>query len=390
MGHVGNPFGAVGNLFAALAGALLWIGCKDEAPRLNPSPLENGAIPTLDCIAPMIITNCATSNCHDAEARVHGMDFSTPSGIYEGLTEHGLDICQNRIRDRVRAGDPDASFVINKVEGNLDCDQSLPMPPSPAPPLSSEQIERLRAWIAVGAPPHCTEETLDLVSAGGSPGSADGHANHDTSSSGGTSASSTTSASATTTSLGGTTSTTSGGETTGTGAGAPTETTATTSTTGTTGSTSDDQVGIVCTTEIPCPGDGYNYTCTGAFCGDTWECFGHKPAASSLHPCSEDIIPFCACDGTTFEAPIDCPNRPYTHAGACDEGFNCDPWKLNCEDEPPTCPDGELPSVVDDCWGDCVPATSCKCQYHWHCGDDPDYECVSETLSCEPRPPAEE
>jgi hypothetical protein len=102
-----------------------------------------------------------------------------------------------------------------------------------------------------------------------------------------------------------------------------------------------------------------------------------------------NIIPFCGCDGMTFESPQDCPDRPWDRAGACEDGFNCDPWRAECEDDPPTCAEGEVPSVVDGCWGDCVVAESCRCVYHWQCGDVPEYACNLETFFCEPSPPSE-
>ena len=52
--------------------------------------------------------------------------------------------------DRIEPGDPANSYLFRKVSGEGDISGS-PMPLG-SQPLSSEQIELLRAWILAGAP----------------------------------------------------------------------------------------------------------------------------------------------------------------------------------------------------------------------------------------------
>jgi hypothetical protein len=50
---------------------------------------------------------------------------------------------------RVKSGDPDASYLVHKIEGHAA--QGGRMPAS-GPPLSRRDIELIRQWIALGAP----------------------------------------------------------------------------------------------------------------------------------------------------------------------------------------------------------------------------------------------
>lgn len=62
---------------------------------------------------------------------------------------------------------------------------------------------------------------------------------------------------------------------------------------------------------------------------------------------------------------------------------SCDARDVLCDALPPTCGEGELPSIIGSCWGPCVRATTCACTdaaecphllgysetcYHGHCG----------------------
>ncbi len=86
--------------------------------------------------------------------------------------------------------------------------------------------------------------------------------------------------------------------------------------------------------------------------------------------------------------------------GTCEvEAVSCDPWQVTCEGDdatPPTCPEGQLPRVVDGCWSDvCIPAEFCDvvpgCE---SCGENeacvefsaqlgPSFTCVPTPRSCD-------
>ncbi len=47
-------------------------------------------------------------------------------------------------------------------------------------------------------------------------------------------------------------------------------------------------------------------------------------------------------------------------AGQCILGYDCDGSKVYCNALPPSCPAGQLPRVVNGCWGNCVPMEQCE------------------------------
>lgn len=355
-----------------LAAALLFNACQTQEVGPTSSMTLSA---NLACIEPILVSNCATSGCHDSITQQHGMDLSTSPSIYDSLVNRdGLEVCRNVLKKRVVPGDPDNSFVLQKVTGQVDCNLSQRMPPPPAPPLPADQIEMLRAWIATGAPPECGPGLVTAAAGAQNGGAGTGGASGGNAPGAGGTAGSVPAAGASAT--GGSSEVSSGG-TGGDAANTPA---------GGAGTAGTDDTGV-CTADSPCTG---NSTCTGGLCSDTWECFSHKPHPIKSHPCSENIISFCGCDGATFESPQDCPDRPWDRVGPCEEGYNCDPWKAECDVEPPVCAESELPSVVDGCWGPCVPITSCRCLYFYECGDVYDYSCVVETLSCDPGPAVED
>ena len=106
--------------------------------------------------------------------------------------------------------------------------------------------------------------------------------------------------------------------------------------------------------------------CVGEACDLPWECVVHFDD-TLRHECFPEKIPFCGCNGVTFHAPSNCPDRPYDHVGACDDGSNCDPEDVRCSATVPSCPQGQYASVVGGCYGPCVPITSCRCEGSYQC-----------------------
>jgi hypothetical protein len=45
--------------------------------------------------------------------------------------------------------------------------------------------------------------------------------------------------------------------------------------------------------------------------------------------------------------------------GYCGLGLDCNVDNAVCESEPPECPEGMLPTIVEGCWGACLVSTSC-------------------------------
>jgi hypothetical protein len=52
-------------------------------------------------------------------------------------------------------------------------------------------------------------------------------------------------------------------------------------------------------------------------------------------------------------------SRAHCSAGRCVLGFACDPAQLLCKRVAPLCPAGQVPQVVNGCYGECVDARQC-------------------------------
>ena len=64
------------------------------------------------------------------------------------------------------------------------------------------------------------------------------------------------------------------------------------------------------------------------------------------------------------------------NAGGNDSGLvDCDPKKVLCKRAAPDCADGEVPSVEDNCYGDCVKVAQCACSAADQCPDANQYTC---------------
>jgi hypothetical protein len=144
----------------------------------------------------------------------------------------------------------------------------------------------------------------------------------------------------------------------------------------------DGGEGAGCTTTSPC---ATGLTCSGDACSEAWQCVVHFDETVE-HPCDPATMLYCGCDGVTFEASITCPDRPFAHPGACGDGESCFTQAIRCVEPPPVCPEGQAPSVVDDCYGSCIPVTSCRCLAPYHCPNET--TCIGDAR-CGQRPPTD-
>ncbi len=104
------------------------------------------------------------------------------------------------------------------------------------------------------------------------------------------------------------------------------------------------------------------------------DCCNCKGIPSSEQPPVCDVP---ECFAPMCEA-LDFPNLEAScAAGRCVAGFDCDHTKVQCKSIQPECDPGKTPTVVNNCWGQCVPAEQCgqvgNCK---QCG--PDQVCVNE------------
>ena len=104
--------------------------------------------PTLDQIQATVFTpNCATSNCHSAGEASANLDLSDADTSFMNLV--GVPTIQlSGAGIRVIAGDPDNSYLIQKLENDPGI-QFSQMPPGN--PLNATEIGHIRQWITDGA-----------------------------------------------------------------------------------------------------------------------------------------------------------------------------------------------------------------------------------------------
>jgi len=126
------------------AAALLLMGCE------HADPLDEGnQEATLTSIQTSIFnTNCALSGCHVGGSAVLPGSMDLRSGqAFSNIV--GVASEQRPALNRVEPGDPDASYLVRKIEGGPDVMGSRM--PSGRPNLSAAQIDLVREWIADGA-----------------------------------------------------------------------------------------------------------------------------------------------------------------------------------------------------------------------------------------------
>ncbi len=63
--------------------------------------------------------------------------------------------------------------------------------------------------------------------------------------------------------------------------------------------------------------------------------------------------------------------------GADSELVSCDQRQVSCKRLLPNCPANQVPSVVGNCYGDCVDIASCACSQADDCPDTNQYTCWS-------------
>ena len=106
-------------------------------------------------VAPVLATSCATRSCHGGGSRPPVL------GAHMTATTMRAALVGVASEDRpdhayVQPGAPDASYLVQKVEGRLvdaectehDCGEPMPLD---NPSLSADAIAKIRAWVADGA-----------------------------------------------------------------------------------------------------------------------------------------------------------------------------------------------------------------------------------------------
>ncbi|HKK43693.1 MAG TPA: c-type cytochrome domain-containing protein [Bacteroidales bacterium] len=95
-------------------------------------------------IQPVLVSKCATTNCHDATSHRSGYNFTTYSSTMNAVV----------------AGDPSNSRLYRVITLSSGEDK---MPPSSSPQLTSAEIDSIYQWISYGALNETCGETCDTI-----------------------------------------------------------------------------------------------------------------------------------------------------------------------------------------------------------------------------------
>jgi len=99
-------------------------------------------------VQPIFTASCAKTNCHKGSAPDVGLDLAA-GNAHADLVGVTTAQCQKQ-RTRIIPGDPDESYLLDKVRGVDLCDKSARMPLQ-GMKLSEEKIAIIQAWICGGA-----------------------------------------------------------------------------------------------------------------------------------------------------------------------------------------------------------------------------------------------
>jgi hypothetical protein len=103
--------------------------------------------PTLTQLQTDIFTpSCAKSGCHAGSTPAQGMNLSDGQTFANTV---GVASTEAPSLNRIEPGDPDNSYLVQKVEGTASVGGRMPLDGPPF--LSNGQIQSLRDWIAAGA-----------------------------------------------------------------------------------------------------------------------------------------------------------------------------------------------------------------------------------------------
>ncbi|MYF93459.1 MAG: hypothetical protein F4184_15700 [Gemmatimonadetes bacterium] len=127
-----------------LTAALLWASCGGDDSTVGPDGEGTLTEATLAQVSEVFAVSCVTSGCHSGGEPAAGLSL-------EGdFADNIIGVASGQRPDLklVDPGNPNKSYLLIKVRGDGEMiSQQMP----PGNPLSAEQVEIIRAWIASGA-----------------------------------------------------------------------------------------------------------------------------------------------------------------------------------------------------------------------------------------------
>ena len=127
-----------------LAAALSWTGCGGEDSTVGPDGEGELTEATLAQVREVFAASCTFSGCHSGGEPA--ADLSLEGDFAARIV--GVDSGQRPDFKLVDPGNPNKSYLLIKVRGD---DEIISQQMPPGNPLSAEQVEIIRAWIASGA-----------------------------------------------------------------------------------------------------------------------------------------------------------------------------------------------------------------------------------------------
>jgi hypothetical protein len=138
---------------AAVVGmlALSLSACSDDGGQEVGAPVTETATPAVSLfrsnIAPLLTSRCAT--CHLTGQEAGNMSLIPDKAI---ATLVGVKSVEATLLVRVVPGKPDDSYLVMKLEGtHIERGGTGAAMPFGTPPLSKEEIAKVRQWISEGA-----------------------------------------------------------------------------------------------------------------------------------------------------------------------------------------------------------------------------------------------
>lgn len=137
-------------LASLLFSVSVFIGCSDSTTVTSASNNNgSGATNSLSKIQTQVFDQ--SCSCHQTNNPDGNLDLHSGKA-YSALVNHATDnsAAATRFSARVVPNQPDSSFLIAKLNGNLHTDEGERMPLG-GNPLSQSSIDMIKAWIADGA-----------------------------------------------------------------------------------------------------------------------------------------------------------------------------------------------------------------------------------------------
>ena len=133
--------------YTLLIAALLWAGCGGDDSTVGPDGSDGeGQLTeaTLAQVSEVFAVSCTISGCHS------GGDPAGDLSLEGDFAGRIVDVDSGQRPDfkLVDPGNPNKSYLLIKVRGD---DEMVSQQMPPGNPLSAEQVEIIRAWIASGA-----------------------------------------------------------------------------------------------------------------------------------------------------------------------------------------------------------------------------------------------